>query len=373
MWVCQIFWGTVSAGAGMAKPDWQAEWERTLEAAKKEGQLVVYTGSTNSIFVREFQKEYPEIKVVEGVRGSTAQRTQILLAERRANKFTADILLGSPDHTLVGSLVRNGIVDELRPNFILQEVVNQSGWFNGKHHYMDTGGKYFFMFEGNVRAADIAYNTSLVRSEEIRSYWDILDSRWKGKIVVPDPREARVRGITNSGLMLFYHHPEFGPGFIKRLFGDMDITLSRDYTQMMNWLGRGKVAFNFFSKDAEEARKQGLPVAEFPPSHFKEGGILTSSRGVIALVNRAPHPNAARVFINWVLSRKGQAIFQGMSTEAGSPSNSMREDIPKDVVPAPYRRVRGVRYLEATPEMHDVEPIMNLVKELLVKMEGSRP
>ena len=59
-----------------------------------------------------------------------------------------------------------------------------------------------------------------------------------------------------------------------------------------------------------KAKNQGLPVDEFSPYHFKEGVNLSSAFGSLALMNRAPHPNAAKVFINWLLSREGQTLFQ---------------------------------------------------------------
>lgn len=130
-----------------------------------------------------------------------------------------------------------------------------------------------FFFEGTVRAADIAYNTKLVQPKEIRSYWDIVQNKWKGKTVVPDPRDPRVRGISGSGLLLFFHHPDLGPEFIRRLFIEMDVTLSRDYDQMMDWLAVGKFAIQFFARGAEDAANQGLPVKEFPPSQFGDGGF----------------------------------------------------------------------------------------------------
>ncbi len=251
------------------------------------------------------------------------------------------------------------------PAFILPEVLDQSKWWKSKHHYTDAEGKYFFVFEGAVRAADIAYNTNLVNPGEIESYWDLVDSKWKGKIIVPDPRDPRVRGISGSGLLLFYHHPNLGPKFIRRLFGEMDVALSRDYRQMMDWLAVGKFGIYFFSRGADDAVAQGLPVNGFHPTQFKEGGVLTPIRGVIALLNRAPHPNAAKVFINWVLSREGQEVLQRISV-AYSPSsgNSMGTDISKDVIPVEYRRIKGVKYLEASAEVTAVAA-HKLVKEAL--------
>ena len=58
--------------------------------------------------------------------------------------------------------------------------------------------------------------------------------------------------------------------FVKRLYGEMDIVLSRDDRQVLDWLSAGKFAFAYFPRNAEDAVKQGLPIAEILPGHFKE-------------------------------------------------------------------------------------------------------
>jgi ABC-type Fe3+ transport system substrate-binding protein len=66
---------------------------------------------------------------------------------------------------------------------------------------------------------------------------------------------------------------------------------------------------------------------------FKEGGGLVQQFGTLSFVDRAPHPNAAKVFINWLLSRRGQIALQRSQANAESPADSLRIDIPKDEVP----------------------------------------
>src|SRR5207247_10915347 len=78
-----------SVDAGDAKLAWQAEWEKVLAAAKKEGQVAVYISGYEEV-LPEFQKEYPEIKVLPTT-GRGSQIGQRLLAERRAGKYLADV------------------------------------------------------------------------------------------------------------------------------------------------------------------------------------------------------------------------------------------------------------------------------------------
>ena len=83
-----------------------------------------------------------------------------------------------------------------------------------------------------------------------------------------------------------------------------------------------------------------------------EGGALGVQFGSLALVNRAPHPNAAKVFINWFLSREGQlALQKAVPTTGRDAPDSRRIDIPKDYVPLRNRRVPGGKYMDLeTPE-----------------------
>jgi hypothetical protein len=145
----------------------------------------------------------------------------------------------------------------------------------------------------------------------------------------------------------------------------MDVTLFRDFRQGPDWLATGKFSICFFC-DVDILKRQGLPVETFGPQAFKEGGGLVQQFGTVALVNRAPHPNAAKVFINGLLSRSGQISVQKRTARAESPADSLRIDIPKDDVPYDSRRLDGVKYLDTgKPEWIDMKPIIDVVNEAL--------
>jgi ABC-type Fe3+ transport system substrate-binding protein len=93
--------------------------------------------------------------------------------------------------------------------------------------------------------------------------------------------------------------------------------------------------------------------------------------GTLTLVNRAPHPNAAKVFINWLLSQRGQIALQKSQTNAETPADSLRADIPKDEVPLLNRRLDGIKYLDTgRPEWIEMKPILDVVNEAL-KAKGN--
>src|SRR5918996_94323 len=336
----------VSAAAAFSadlSPTWKLTWEKTVEAAKTERQISVYGSDTFELFLKSaFQKKYPEIKI-----GFVGGRAPVvgpkLITERRAGKNLADVILTGPG-TPPRIFYKNKTPDPIGPALMLPEVLDESKWWQGRHHYVDAENKYIFIYEATVQSGDIAYNTQLVKPEELKSYWDLLEPKWRGKMVAMDPK---VSGAVSRGIRFFYFQAELGPNFIKRLFGETDLTLARDFTQMLDWLAAGKFSLGIFvgSTETAKAMSHGLPVKEFFPGQFKEGAAISPFNGTVSLINRAPHPNAAKVLINWLLSREGQAAVQQHLAGEGNIRESLRDDIAKDVIPLAQRRDPKVRYV----------------------------
>jgi len=343
----------VLAGAAEVTPQWQQEWDKVLEGAKKEGRVVVAAGVTVEPVFAEFQKKYPEIKLVSIGRGEQAAR---IIPERRAGKYLVDVVFVGG--TSAYNLLQAEALDPIKPALILPEVLDESKWWKGKHLYLDDEGKYILAFNLTPQLS-WAYNTKLVDPNGIKSYWDLLHPKWKGKILLLDPTSLG----TGAALQFLYQHPELGPEFIRRLLTEMDVTASRDIRQIVDWLATGKFAISGLTQvprtGLDVAKKQGLPVDWFDATRFKEGVPLFASTGRAVLLNRAPHPNAARVLINWLLSREGQTVFQKVSPAA----DSLRIDIPKDNVVSYARRVEGPKY-HLLDERIDIAPIQKFVSEV---------
>src|SRR5258705_110936 len=345
--------------AAQSNPAWQLEWEKTLEAAKKEGQVVVYISGYEAI-LQDFEKEFPEIKVV-AVTGRGNQLGPRLLAERRAEKYLADVSStgANPNYQQFHAAKA---LDPIKPALILPEVTDQTKWYLKKHQYSDPDGQYVFNYVGSATYGAVNYNTKLVDVKDFKSYWDLLNPKWKGKIEVRDIREA---GPGAGNTRFFYYHADLRPAFIRKLFCEIDAKLFRDFRQGPDWLATGKYAICFFC-DVDVLKQQGLPVDTFGPRVFKEGGGLVQQFGTLALVNRAPHPNAAKVFINWLLSQRGQIALQKSQASAESPADSLRIDIPKDDVPFVNRRLDGIKDLDTgRPEWIEMKPILDVVNEAL--------
>ncbi len=351
--------------AAELKAAWQAEWDRTVRAAEQEGQVAVSIGGYGAIIDSGvFQKAYPKIKITS-ITGAGTDLTARITAERRGGKYLLDVYNGG-GNSLYQVLYVGKMLDPIKSTLILPEVLDVTKWWEGKHKYADKGEQYIFVYEGNVSAGGGGgYNTQLLDPREYKTYWDFLNPKLKGKIISTDIRKVRGAGIPWQFL---YYHPDLGPKYLRRLFGEMDVTLTANLRQAVDWLGAGKFSLCMPIQGGQiyQAKNQGLPVEQFDSYHFKEGVNLSSAFGSLALMNRAPHPNAAKVFINWLLSREGQALFQRLISIPGDARNSRRIDVPKDHVSADEQRRDKMTYFDTDdPDTKDLNPAMKLLDEIL--------
>jgi iron(III) transport system substrate-binding protein len=350
--------------AAESKPASQTDWEKVIAAARKEGEVRLWGDQeiTHPDIVAAFAKEYPFIKPVT-VSGRVGELMPRIIAERRAGKYLADLYSGGLGGRSFFDFLKTGVLDPIKPVLLLPEVVDGSKWLNGEHYYADNERRFVFMYEGSLAGVGLHYNTNLVDLKEFKSYWDLLNPKWKGRILLYE----RV-GVGSPSVVRFYYNAQLGPDFLRRFLTEMDLTVSQDRRQSSDWLASGKFPICIDCGDTDRAKQQGLPVDEFPHANLKEAGyeISTSGNSGLAFVNNAPNPNAARVFANWFLSREGQMVWQTvMNTKVLEPSDSMRIDIPKDKVTAPARREEGRKY--RVTGFLDPDPPEKLFRELLSK------
>ena len=341
--------------------DWKSDWEKVIAAAKKEGQLNLYVGRYGQApLLDEFRKEFPEIKIVS-VNGTGDQLATRIAAEVRGGKTIADVYSGGPN-SIQNALYRGKMLDSIKSAFILPEILDESKWFGGKHVFIDREGQFIFLYVALPGSRGLSFNANLVNPKEFKSYWDLTLPKWKGKITSQRVTETGL----SAHLQFYYYHPDLGPEFIKRAFGAMDITFG-DRRTITDWLAVGKYAICHGCRQVDKAQSQGLAVDDFDTGEWKEGQQLSTGGGSIGLIKGGPNPNAARVFINWFLSRKGQTAMQKSNDLYGeNPPNSRRIDIPKDMLPAESRLIDGRKYLDVShPEFSDMAPVLKLAREIM--------
>jgi len=345
------------------RADWKQEWEKTVAAAEKEGEVTLYGAYRYGVrdAVLEFGKFYPKIKF-NHVAGSGTDLANKVMAEKRANKHLADVAVGGSG-TMVLVYHRSGLLAPISSAFILAEVSEPSNWWGKKHHYGDPENGYVLMAQGDVNNRLGAYNTKLLKAGEVQSWWDLLNPKWKGKIVMTDPKSAGNIG----NWRYIYYNPELGPNFIRKLLGETDVVFSSNERQMMDWVASGKYSIYVMAKDEDIdlAVKHGLSIGTLESQ--KETPELGTGSGHISFFKNAPHPNAAKVFINWFLSKDGQSAWQKYTA-----GNSLRMDIPKDMLPRGQAQVpkEGKEYLITShPQYEDVKPLRKLIDEVLAEVK----
>lgn len=336
---------------------WQSEWERTLRAAEKEGEAAFYTLGDYG-YIKEFEQKFPRIRVkVVPARGN--ELLSRIMTERRAGKYLVDV--ARIGNTSPFELYKIKALQPIAPAMILPEVKDESKWWQGKHHYADPEGSYIFVPIGSASINIASYNNQLVNPGEFKSYWDLLEPKWKGKIVAMDPRAG---GYGRSGARFIYYNQQLGSEYLLRLFSAMEVRLSRDYRQAIDWLAQRQFSILLFGNggDVLEAKAKGLPVDIMDTADWKEGAALEPAAFTFVLMDKPAHPSAARVFLNWILSREGQMAIQ----REAETNDSLRIDIPKGEVAAAVRRREGAQYVVTwTPEWMDMQPIQKLVSQVL--------
>jgi iron(III) transport system substrate-binding protein len=298
--------------------DWKARWDRTVEAAKKEGELNISgpSGRGWRDYMMKFQEAYPEIEVKITPSAGRAFWPRVV-KEYEVGQHLWDLRIGGTDN-LSYKLKGQGYLDSVRDELILPEVTDPKNWWGGMDMvFVDKEKKYYFAFV--LYEQTIAqYNKKIIPGD--LTFEDILDPKWSGKITMAEPHG----GSSLSGSAVLYK--VYGPQYIRKLVTDQKLVISKEPRQQLQWLISGRYPITF-----------GLPTAavvEYNKARGKTGatdeigritGPLTYSHGVgaISLLAKRPHPNAARVFINWLLTKDAQTgLMKAVKL------NSRRKDVP---------------------------------------------
>jgi len=280
--------------------DWQKEWNQILQGAKKEGRVVV-TGAANPELRQRlpvaFKKRFGI--PVEYISARTSRLAVKLRTERRVGHYTIDVFFSGMS-TAARILYPEKMIDPLRPVLILPDVVDPSNWKKGKLWFMDPEEKYILRLASYVSSL-FYINTRYVKLEEFSSKEDFLDPKWKGKISVADPTGGGPGKTTAAKL-----HALFGEEFVRKLYVDQKPAITRNTRQQADWLALGKnpISLDADSEAVAQLQKDGFPIIgiyglpEMP-------GTIGASNSLLSLGNKAPHPNAARLFVNWIASFVG--------------------------------------------------------------------
>ncbi|WP_245247207.1 MULTISPECIES: extracellular solute-binding protein [unclassified Paenibacillus] len=302
------------------KANWEelAEWKQTVEAAKVEKKLVISIPSSEEWrkILMTFQEDYPDIKL-DITTGNSRDFWPRITQERKVGQYLWDFRIGGADSS-VWQAKKEGMLEPIRPMLILPEVLDGSKWLGGMDGiFSDNERKYVVAFLGN-KSYPAFVNRDVIPESELITVKGLTDPKWKGKIVMSDPRGGA--GQVNLAFLL----KVYGEDFVKQLMFNQNIVITKDLRQLSEWVIRQTypVGFGLRNFDLIPFIDQGLGK-NIKPLAVEEGAVAISpGSGGIQYLNNAPHPNASKVFINWLLSAKVQERLA-----VGTKWNSRRLDV----------------------------------------------
>ncbi len=320
-----------------ASADFNSDWKALIAAAQKEGEVVLAavpgTGMRRTM-PEFFEKKFGvKLQVVVTPSRQTAQRA---IREAAAGAQTIDVF-STGQSTLIRVLYPKGLLAPIKPLLIHPDVINnKAAWMKGEPWFLDDKKEYMF------RAVDLVIpmafvNTKYVDPNGFNHTNDFLDPKYKGKIVVYDPTRPGPGSNAISYYMKF-----LGEKYVIDLIKGQKAKLTRSRRQLVDWLAQGRypIAFAASINEIARLRREGFKIAAVQPKNVISYDAPGS--GVITLLNNAPHPKAAQLFLNWIMTKEGMKMYQDLE---GMPVT--RVDVGRDGLMVPETVPKpGVKYFD---------------------------
>src|SRR5574341_1311507 len=278
-----------------------ADWDKIVEAAKKEGKVVASippTPELRKLMEIAFTRRYGIATEFVPARGGAI--IQRMVSEAKAGTQYFDLHIGGTESVVTGLLPEN-ILDPVDPYLILPEVRDPKQWWGG-HIYIDNAKRFVYNFVA-YQTVSLWSDPNQYKPNEFRSFDDLLNPKLQGKIGISDPRTP---GSGSS--MWSYMHYIKGEEYLKKLVAQK-LFVTRDLRLLAENLAKGKIAVTsgIAYSEFQPFIKANLPVVPLPVP--KEGLYVSGGYGHLTIFKNPPHPNATRVFVNWLLGRDGQEMF----------------------------------------------------------------
>jgi iron(III) transport system substrate-binding protein len=311
--------GASGSAPPAAPADWpgRADWEATVAAARAEG-VVVVSGPSSDLWrnvLVTFEQDYPGIRAEV-----TAMNSRTFWPrweqERKADQYLWDLRVGGPD-PVVYEYMEAGLLEPVRPLLVLPEVVDDSKWLGGLDAlFADKARRYIPAFNAQLNYPAFV-NRDAVPEPEFASLEELVNPKWRGKITIQEPRGG---GSGQGQLALFL--AVYGEGFVRDLLTKQDIVATGDTRQLTEWVIRARypIGVGVRSYDLLLFEQEGLKTNVRPVP--RSATTISSGSAGIQLLTRAPHPNASKIFINWLLTQSAQERLSRAIQE-----NSRRLDV----------------------------------------------
>jgi iron(III) transport system substrate-binding protein len=336
-------------------------WEDILKAANAEGEVDVHGGPGKlyeEALTEGFRKAFPQIKInFSGLSGRDA--IPKIVREREAGIYNWDVYVGGTS-SILQNLKPVGAFAPLRSALILPEVLDDAAWLGGLDGgWVDKDKTDIFSFEAMITPA-MFVNWDFVSHADLKTYDDLLKPQYAGKIVWDDPRLPG-QGLGAAQRLLI----NFGADYLKRIFSEQKIVYIANPRRGAEWLVSGQypIGIGASSEEVQIFQDHGLGKNISPADAPLPHPTLDYAFGTVSMMDKAPHPNAAKVYINWLLSKAGQRDWGKTSHD------SRRLDVPipvSELSPKP-----GVVYVAEQSEEN--LPSRQQAAALAKQFIGTRP
>jgi iron(III) transport system substrate-binding protein len=314
--------------------------------------------SFQSALVDGFAKAFPKIKInYDGAPGREAMAK--IVRERQAGIYNWDVYVGGPTSVLPALKPIKGLKD-LRPELVLPEVLDDKAWRSGfEAGWMDLDKKYMYSFDFTEESSVIV-NWDVVKPDQLKSAEDLLKPQFAGKIVSTDPR---VLGDPIFTYQVF--HILFGEQYVIDMLSKQKVVFTGNRRQAAEWVVRGVYPIGIATAIDEiksfQAQGLGKNIRTFRVG--TKTAVGGSGFGNVSLLENPPHPNAARLYVNWLLSKEGQDGWKVMGR------NTRRMDVPlasPDFAPPPDLMTENLQ-----AEKH--HPMRDYISQLAKKHISTEP
>ncbi len=252
------------------------EWNAIVEAAKKEGKVVV-AGSPDPVMRNEVIPKFNERYgiPIEFIAGRSSEITARVKTERGSGIYSVDVFLAGPDTTANDALRR-------KDDRSAQTAADHAGSY--RRHEMETGQNLVCRSRRAIRRArvqqrgDLLFiNTDQVKPEEMRTAKDLLNPKWRGKISTEDPTTTG-SGANAAAQVLSSISAKISS---RKLYIEQKTVRTRERRQMTDWLARGTqpICLNCREDDVRPLIKEGFKILEIFSSSPICPGRSTVRRG----------------------------------------------------------------------------------------------
>ncbi len=324
-------------------------WTELVKAAQKEGNVTIYATAISPAIQPLSDAFRQKFGInLDFVQGRGPEVVVRLTAERRAGLYLADAGHFGEMTSLV-DIKSLGVTTPLPDLLVLPEVKNPGNWVGGKLPLLDKDQHAFMALATAIRP--LVINTDMVKEGDITSFMDLLNPRWKGKIVFSDPTVAGSSPYILAAMVKTFGQEKAYDAF--RQLATPDLALTRDQRQQLEWVARGKypIGLGYSVALFSEFHKAGAPMKMVS---FKEPRHISSGPGTVTVFSKSANPKATQLYLNWLLSKEGSSLF-ARAVEYPSTRTDVNNDfVDADAAPRATDYFPDENFLQLASEMRKV-------------------